>query len=155
MNLQTTTLEQLKAIKKTEVVSLGAFDDGTELIAEVQRPYLLDLITSGKIPNSLLTAAMTMFKDGAGTVVKQSVDSVEALQQMVGLMKALAESCLVNPSYANISDCGLRLSQDQLMNILAYVQGGASHLENFRNQQSSNEGNKSESNVQPSSEPSA
>ena len=36
--MQVTSLEQLKNIKKTEIVELPCFEDGTPLIAELKRP---------------------------------------------------------------------------------------------------------------------
>ena len=59
-NLQVTSLDRLKQVKQTQIVSLGKFEDGTELIAELKRPDMLAFITEGKIPNTLLQEAAEM-----------------------------------------------------------------------------------------------
>lgn len=59
--LKPISLEELRNIKTTEVVNLGPFLGGVDLIAEVKRPDLLDLVTSGKMPNTVLKAAIGMF----------------------------------------------------------------------------------------------
>ena len=59
--MQITSLEQLQAIKQTEIVELPAFEDGTPFIVEIKKPNMMQLMTSGKIPNTLLSVATEMF----------------------------------------------------------------------------------------------
>ena len=59
--MEITSLEQLKSIRKSEIVELPNFEDGTPLIVEIKRPNMMQLITSGKIPNTLLSISMDMF----------------------------------------------------------------------------------------------
>ncbi|RDY22883.1 hypothetical protein CHF27_011225 [Romboutsia maritimum] len=147
--LQVTSLEQLKAIKQAEIVNLGAFEDGTELIAEVKKPNLVDLMMHNKIPNSLMSVAMKVF-NGKTKETADRVDSgdIKSFKEMFGLMETLAESCLVNPTYSQIKELGIDLTQDQLMTILIYTQGGVKALENFRKQQTNNENNQPSTEVQ-------
>ena len=60
-NLQVTSLEQLKQVKQTDIVSLGKFEDGTTFVAELKRPNMMNLIAHKKIPNTLLTEATQLF----------------------------------------------------------------------------------------------
>jgi hypothetical protein len=142
MSLQVTSLEQLKLIKQAEIVDLGAFDDGTPFVAELKKPNLMELISTGKIPNTLLSTAMTMFKEGSGNMINKSLEDASSLKELVGLMNVLAKASLVTPSYAQLDKLGISLNEPQLMAILMFTQGGVKMLENFRNKQTNNEGSK-------------
>ena len=64
--MQITSLEQLQAVKQTEIVELPSFEDGTPFVVEIKKPNMMQLITSGKIPNTLLKVAMDMFNGKVG-----------------------------------------------------------------------------------------
>ena len=136
--MQVTSLEQLKNIKVTDIVNLGCFEDGTELIAEVKKPNLMQLMVEGKVPNTLMSTAMGMFKNGSGEIVNKAIDDVDSLKDLVGMMQVFAEASLVNPTYAQIKEIGLSLTEKQLIGILQFAQGGVKALENFRMQSEDN-----------------
>lgn len=136
--MQITSLEQLQAIKQTEIVELPSFEDGTPLIVEIKKPNMMQLLTSGKIPNTLLSVAIEMFNGKTGQVMGKASEDVKTLKELVGMMEVLAEASLVNPSYKDIKELNIQLTENQLMAILMYSQGGVKSLENFRNQQASN-----------------
>ena len=136
--MQVTSLEQLKNIKVTDVVNLGSFEDGTELIAEVKKPNLMQLMVEGTVPNTLMSTAMGMFKNGSGELVNKAIDDVDSLKELVGMMEVFAEASLVNPSYSQIKEIGLSLTEHQLIGILQFAQGGVKALENFRMQSEDN-----------------
>ena len=142
--MQVTSLEQLKNIKVTDIVNLGKFEDGTELIAEVKKPNLMQLMVEGKVPNTLMSVAMGMFKKGSGELIEKAVEDIDALKELVGMMEVFAEASLVNPSYQQIKDIGLHLTESQLIGILQFAQGGVKALEDFRMQSEGNTDTKSE-----------
>lgn len=133
--MQITSLEQLQAIKQTEIVELPSFEDGNPLIVEIKKPNMMQLLTSGKIPNTLLSVATEMFNGKTGQVMGKASEDVKTLKELVGMMEVLAEASLVNPSYKDIKELNIQLTENQLMAILMYSQGGVKSLENFRNQQ--------------------
>ena len=139
--MQITSLEQLQAIKQTEIIELPAFEDGTPLNVEVKKPNMMQLIAAGKIPNTLLSSAMEMFNGKAGEKMQRAADNVGDLKDLVGMMNVIAEASLVNPTYKQIKELGIDLTDNQLMGLLMYSQGGLKALENFRNQQTDTEGN--------------
>ena len=132
------TLEQLKEIKRTEVIELPAFEDGTPLVVEIKKPNMRQLMTSGKIPNTLLSVATEMFNGKTGQVMGKASEDIKTLKELVGMMEVLAEASLVKPSYKDIKKANVELTENQLMAILMYSQGGVKSLENFRNQQANN-----------------
>lgn len=139
--MQITSLEQLQSIKQTEIIELPAFEDGTKLNVEVKKPNMMQLIAAGKIPNTLLSSAMEMFNGKAGEKMQKAADNVGDLKDLVGMMNVIAEASLVNPTYKQIKGLGIDLTDNQLMGLLMYSQGGIKALENFRNQQTGIEGN--------------
>ena len=136
-----TSLDQLQAIKQTEVIELPAFEDGTPLNVEVKKPNMMQLIAAGKIPNTLLSSAMELFNGRAGEKMQKAADNAGDLKDLVGLMNVIAEASLIKPSYKEIKKIGIELTDNQLMGLLMYSQGGIKALENFRNQQANIEGN--------------
>ena len=136
--MQITSIEQLQAIKQTEIVELPAFEDGTPFIVEIKKPNMMQLMTSGKIPNTLLSVATDMFNGKTGQVMGKAAEDIKTLKELVGMMNVLAEASLVNPSYKDIKKANIELTENQLMAILMYSQGGVKSLENFRNQQTNN-----------------
>lgn len=106
--LKVTSLEELKKIKLTEVIEVGRFLDGTMLVAEVKQPDLMALAMAGKIPNSLMTASMSLVeekesKDSTGEkVLKKMNDESNFSKEMFEMMDIVAKEVLVNPTYAQI-----------------------------------------------------
>ena len=130
-NLQVTSLEKLKQVKQTQIVSLGKFEDGTELIAELKRPDMLAFITE-------------VFNGKTETVNKATIDGdVTALKQLGELLEFLCEETLVNPSYKEIKEIGLTLPLEMKTTILTYVQAGIDGLKSFRKEQERIEDNQS------------
>lgn len=142
-NLQVTSLEQLKKVKQTDIVSLGKFEDGTEFVAELKRPNMMNLIAHKKIPNTLLTEATQLF-NGKNKLANKVVaeDDGESLAQLGELIEVLAEACLVNPTYKQLKDLDLDLTLEMQMSIMMYSQGGVEALKNFRKEQQRNANNK-------------
>lgn len=132
--MQITSLETLKQMKKTDIDELPSFDDGTKFIVELKKPNMMNLITTGKIPNTLLSIAMQMFNGKTSELANRASEDPKILKEMVGMMHVLAEACLVNPTYPQLKENNIDLTENQLMAILSYSQGGVKALENFRNQ---------------------
>lgn len=133
-----TSLEQLQNIKTTEIIELPAFDDGTPFNVEVKKPNMMQLIANGKIPNTLLSSAMDMFNGKAGEKMVKASNNAGDLKELVGMMNVIAEASLVRPTYKEIKSLGIDLTDNQLMGLLMYSQGGIKSLEKFRNKQANN-----------------
>ena len=136
--MQITSIEQLQAIKQTEIVELPSFEDGTPFVVEIKKPNMMQLMVSGKIPNTLLSVATEMFNGKTGQVMGKASEDIKTLKELVGIMEILAEASLVKPAYKDIKKANVQLTENQLMAILMYSQGGVKSLEKFRNQQTNN-----------------
>ncbi|MNI80756.1 hypothetical protein D3C73_1373150 [compost metagenome] len=89
---------------------------------------MLALVKGGKIPNSLLSVANNLF-DGK-TSVKE--DDEKALSNLFEVLDVVCEACFLQPSYKELKDAEIELTDDQLMYIFNYTQVGVKALENFR-----------------------
>lgn len=126
--LQVTSVEDLKKISSGSIIELPPFGDGQRFIARVKRPSLLKLMRDGKIPNSLATKANELFA-GKATLKK---DDPEALKDLFKLLDIFASACLVEPSKAILDECGIELTDEQLLALFEYSQRGMKALEKFR-----------------------
>ena len=134
--MNVTSLEQLKNIKKVDIVELPSFDDGTPFIAELKKPNMLMLMANGHIPNTLLNVAMDIFQNGKGQeTIDKALNDPKDLKVLTELLLVLAKACLVNPGFKQLEDLGIELNENQLSAILTYAQGGVVALESFRKQQ--------------------
>lgn len=109
------------------IVRLPDFADGAEFIAKLKRPSMLGMMKTGKIPNSLLNQATQLFKSGAGALGKGT-----SLDDLYDIMDIIIEESLIQPSYKEIKEAGVQLSDDQIMAIFSYTQEGVKALERFR-----------------------
>lgn len=127
--MQITTISDLQSYAKGTLVRFPDFAEGQPFIARVRRPSMLVLAKQGKIPNSLLNSANELFSKGGGGM---DADDDNMLADIYSICEIICESALKEPTYQQIKDAGLELSDDQLMAIFNYTQSGAKALESFR-----------------------
>ena len=125
-----TTFEDLQKYSGGTIVKFPDFAEGMPFVARVKRPSLLVLAKTGKIPNSLLTAATSLFM-GKGDA---SADD-KMLADMYDVCKVIAEATLIEPSFKDIEMAGIDLTDEQIMSIFNYTQTGVKALESFRKEQ--------------------
>lgn len=124
-----TSLEQLKEYSKGSIVEFPPFAEGQEFYARVKRPSLLSMVKRGKIPNELLVRANELFvQDGAGFDPEEK----NLMEQMYDIMELMAEETFVEPTYSEMKEAGIQLTDEQMMFVFNYAQQGVRALETFR-----------------------
>ena len=123
-----TSVSDLQSYAAGTIIRLPDFTEGQPLVARVRRPSLLVLAKSGKIPNTLLTAAGELFAKGGSGL---DTDNDKMLSDMYDIMHIICESALMQPTLQEIEQAGLYLSDDQMMAIFNYSQAGVKALESF------------------------
>lgn len=127
--MQATSIFDLQTYAKGILVRFPDFAEGQPFIARVRRPSMLVLAKQGRIPNTLLASANELFsKGGAGL----DTDNMSMLADIYDVCEIICEAALKEPTYQQIKDAGLELSDNQLMAIFNYTQTGAKALESFR-----------------------
>lgn len=131
---EVTSLAALSLYAQGQLVELPGFGEGQPFFARLRRPSILGLTKSGKIPNALLAAATELFTG------KQDKDEPVDLAEIVGVVEVICESAFVEPTYQQINDIGLQLTDEQLMAVFNYSQRGVKALEPFREGSNQHEG---------------
>lgn len=127
-----TSLSDLQSYSNGTIVRFPDFAKGQPFVARVKRPSMLMLAKMGKIPNALLNSATQLFtKGGSGMDTKNG----KTLSDIYDICEVIAKASLVQPTYDDIIDSGMTLSDDQVMAIFNYTQSGVKALENFRSEQ--------------------
>ena len=129
--LKVTDLSALLKVKEGEVVQLPPFNGDVPFIARVKQPSLVKLIAGGAFPNELLSLAHAIF-EGDEKPMQKEMKTVKGLDKVYKTMEVLAENALVEPSYAELKEAGIELTDLQLSALMAYCQKGVKVLEYFR-----------------------
>lgn len=124
-----TTIEELKQYGSGNIIELPPFSDGQRFFARLKRPSMMGMIKKGKIPNTLLVKANELFlENGAGFDPSEK----DILKDMFDLLELMAKETFVEPSYTEIQNAGIELTDEQYMFIFTYAQKGVKALESFR-----------------------
>ena len=129
-NVKVTSIEELKNYSKGEIVKLPDFAEGQHFYAKLRRPSLLAMAQRGEIPNTLLEAANNLFVSGNVNTTNK-IDS-ETLTKMFGVIDLICEASFIEPTYKELKEAGIELTDDQMTFIFNYSQTGVKSLENFR-----------------------
>lgn len=124
-----TSIEELKKVAFGELVELPPFVDGVPFVARLKRPSIMQLAAEGMIPNSLLTKANELFSNDRGAI---DPDDENMMKDMIGVMKIIAKASFVEPTYQELEDANIELTDQQYMAIFNYTQQGVKALESFR-----------------------
>ena len=122
-----TSISDIRKYTQGSVIRLPSFDGEHPFYAKVKRPSLLVMVKTGKIPNSLINQATQLFQKGASSLGKDNTVS-----DMYDIMETICEAALVQPTYMEIKEAGLSLTDEQMMAIFSYTQQGVKALEQFR-----------------------
>ena len=123
-----TSLENLKKLSEGQEVELPGWDE-EPFICKLKRPSLLGLVEGGQIPNPLLNAAYILF-NGAKTQ-----KNVLNLKDQKEILDIVARAAMVEPTYQQLKDIGLELTDLQLLDIYNFTQLGVRSLISFRTKQ--------------------
>ena len=129
--VQITSIEELKKVAMGELVELPPFAEGTQFVVRLKRPSMMALAKSGRIPNALMDSAVQLF-DNAKSKPAKEMSKQDNMSKMYDLCKAMAEAALVEPTYKELEEAGIELSDAQLLAIFNYTQTGAKQLDSFR-----------------------
>lgn len=126
-----TSIEELKKVAMGELVELPPFAEGSEFIARLRKPSMMALAKAGRIPNSLLDSANELFAGNKAKTAKE-LSKPDNLSKMYDLCKIMAEASLMEPTYKELQNAGIELTDTQLLAIFTYSQTGVKKLESFR-----------------------
>ncbi len=116
---------ELNKIAQGEVVKLSPFISDEPFVVRLKRPSLLQLAASGKIPNPLLGVAEQLFNGNFS-------NSKQNIKETAEFLLLIAKNALVFPTFDELCEKEINLTDLQLIEIFNYTQMGVKALENFR-----------------------
>ena len=117
-------MNSVESIKTSQIVRIpGWCEDTWE--CELKRPSLLALAAKGAIANPLMKTARKLFYSGI------SPDAGN-LEEEGRVLLEIAKAALVRPSYDELEQSGIELTDEQLVAIFQFTQLGAKALAGFR-----------------------
>lgn len=122
----------LDAIKTSKIETLPGWC-GDVVEVELRRPSILALAAAGAIPNPLMKTARKLFYSG---ISPDGGDLAEEGRVLIEIAKA----ALVKPSFDQLEEAGISLTDEQLVAIFQYTQLGAKALDRFRQLPADNDG---------------
>ena len=110
-----------------EIITLPGYSSGDYINIKVRRPSLMEMAATGKIPNPLIDAAARLFTDG----IDKQKDG-ESFTELSSVMICVAKAALVEPTYKQLEEAGVSLTDQQLMFLYHYITSGVDALRPFR-----------------------
>lgn len=120
------SLEEIIAAAAPERVELSGWQPGQKWAAQLRRPSLVNMAVDGDVPNPLLGVVSNMLAGGAAAVKAGGEESANAA------LKHIVRAALKQPTLAELEAAGVELTDDQYMEIYAWVLGGLDGLARFR-----------------------
>lgn len=121
-----TRIDDIKRLAEPKEVELPSWVSGEKVVFKLKRPSMLGLVAGGHIPNPLLTTAQKVFT--------QTVDSTTKLSDIFEVMRAIIKMSMVEPTYQELEDAQIELTDEQMTSIFQYTQTGVVDLDRFHKQ---------------------
>jgi hypothetical protein len=125
-----TTVHEMMAYTGGQLVTLPPFGEDMPCVVKLKRLSIMALIKQGKIPNQLMAAATGLFNTGK---ISGDEKNENYLKQTSEMLELFAKASLVEPTYKQLEDAGVELTDLQLAAIFAHSQSGVKDLERFPN----------------------
>lgn len=125
--MKVTSIETLNKFAEGEVIQLPSFVNGEEFCVRLRRPSFLGMVQSGKFPNALLNTANDLFSK----TEKKTSEEQTSLKEIADIMLIVLKEAMIEPTFQQLEDLGLQLTDEQQMAIFQYTQTGLKKLATF------------------------
>ena len=120
-----TSIEEMKKAGGAQEVELSGWN-GETVTVRLRRPSMYQMAAMGSIPNPLLPVAESLFM-ASGTGIRKA-----EFEDMAKMLDCIAKAALVEPTYDELKEAGLTLTDVQYNEIYAFVLRGSDGLARFR-----------------------
>lgn len=120
-----TSIDEIKKATAPEEVVLSGWGNGTEFYCRLKRPTFYAIAAGGQVPNPLLSTMEGLFTAALKTGETDKQKEAQCLMH-------IARCAMVEPSFAELENNGIALTDRQLLEIYAYALQGVSGLRSFR-----------------------
>lgn len=119
--------EKLTELAQGKEIELPGFAAEETISVRLRRPSLMLLAAEGKIPNTLLASVEDLFEKGDKNTV--------SFKERAEIFRIVAMASLVSPSWEELQNAGVNLTDLQLLYIYNFSQTGVDALRRFREKQ--------------------
>lgn len=119
--------EKLTELAQGTEIELPGFAAEETISVRLRRPSLMLLAAEGKIPNTLLASVEDLFEKGDKNTV--------SFKERAEIFRIVAMASLVSPSWEELQNAGVNLTDLQLLYIYNFSQTGVDTLRRFREEQ--------------------
>lgn len=119
--------EKLTELAQGTKIELPGFAAEETISVRLRRPSLMLLAAEGKIPNTLLASVEDLFEKGDKNTV--------SFKERAEIFRIVAMASLVSPSWEELQNSGVNLTDLQLLYIYNFSQTGVDTLRRFREKQ--------------------
>lgn len=126
-----TSLEKLKEIASKEY-ELPPFIDGTPFVARLKSVSTMDMAKDGKVPNPLMKSVANAIEGKNNLGKTNDMNSDDDTLKIFEFMRTVAKSSLVSPTYDEIEECGVKLTDQQITAIFSIAMGDMQKTISFR-----------------------
>lgn len=119
--------EKLTELAQGTEIELPGFAAEETISVRLRRPSLMLLAAEGKIPNTLLASVEDLFEKGDKNTV--------SFKERAEIFRIVAMASLVSPSWEELQNSGVNLTDLQLLYIYNFSQTGVDTLRRFREKQ--------------------
>lgn len=119
--------EKLTELAQGTEIELPGFAAEETISVRLRRPSLMLLAAEGKIPNTLLASVEDLFEKGDKNTV--------SFKERAEIFRIVAMASLVSPSWEELQNAGVNLTDLQLLYIYNFSQTGVDTLRRFHEKQ--------------------
>lgn len=110
--------------KATRIIEIPGFVEGEVISVRVKSVSVTDMITNGKLPNSLLKIVNDMFQSGQTDAEKIDtsvlLEDTTKLKEISNMMRKVAAEALLEPKYEDVKE---GLTDAQIQSIYTQASG--------------------------------
>lgn len=117
--------------KSTSIISIPGFERGETFEIKVRNISLVGLMSSGKIPNSLMQIVKDSFEGLKSTLSDEDSDDFAVIDKAGEIGKFLDIVCkeaMIEPTFDEIGDV---MNDEQKLSVFEFTQGGVEKVKSF------------------------
>ena len=120
------SINDILAACEPEIVEISGWKPDQKWQVALERPSLVNMATDGSVPNPLLATVAKLL--AGGTTAVKAGNEAEANTAL----KHIVRAAMKEPTMEALEKAGVALTDDQYMEIYAWVLGGLKGLDRFR-----------------------
>ena len=121
------TAEDFRA-KAVKVIRITGFEPGETIEIKVKKLGLVGLMSSGKIPNSLMANVQQLFSGMNDGNITSNEDALGKADEIGKLLDIVCKEAMMEPKFEDVADV---MSDEQKMDIFQFTQTGIEIIKPF------------------------